>query len=114
MKKNYLLLVLLGFLCINVYGQSSSCATADPFCAGGASLTFPNVTGAGPAEPGNYACLATQPNAAWFYLQIGIAGNLRFHIHQENSGGSGLDVDFIAWGPFASPTCGTANLNSST
>jgi gliding motility-associated-like protein len=115
MKKNYLLLVLLTFLCIKSYGQAATCANADPFCAGGSALTFPNTVSAGPAEAGiDYDCLFTQPNPAWFYLQISVAGNLNFFISQQNAGGGGLDVDFIAWGPFATPLCGGANLNAGT
>jgi gliding motility-associated-like protein len=57
--------------------------------------------------------LLTQPNPAWYYLQIDQSGNLDITISQVDNNGSGIDVDFIAWGPFASPTgpC-TAGLTS--
>jgi hypothetical protein len=47
-------------------------------------------------------------------LQISVAGNLSFTISQTSNGGGGIDVDFIAWGPFVTPTCGASNLNATT
>ncbi|MCE3229548.1 MAG: hypothetical protein K0S32_4099 [Bacteroidetes bacterium] len=95
-----LLLVLAGF---NLTSQTS-CANAQPFCAGGTSgLTFPASTGIGSAQPGpNYGCLATTPNPAWYYLQINQSGNLDILIQGQIGSGPGQDVDFIAWGPFSS------------
>ena len=86
----------------------------EPFCAGDQALIFPNCNNTEPtcnatAEPGpDYGCLFTQPYPAWFYLQIDQTGTLEFDIIQNtafdvdgNPTGTGLDVDFIAWGPFA-------------
>ena len=86
----------------------------DPFCAGNQALIFPNCNNTEPtcdatAEVGpDYGCLFTQPFPAWFYLQIDQSGILEFDIIQNtafdsdgNPTGAGLDVDFIAWGPFA-------------
>ncbi|MES2543569.1 MAG: T9SS type B sorting domain-containing protein [Bacteroidota bacterium] len=121
MRKKYFLLFLFSVFIQNIYGQGSpACATAQPFCASSSSnsLTFPNTTGS--SSPGggvDYGCLDTQPNPAWFYMQIKQAGNLNFVISQTadaSAGGGPIDVDFIAWGPFTSPSCGPANLNSST
>ena len=78
----------------------TSCATALPFCAGGTSGgTFPATVNGPTAENGpNYGCLGTQPNPAWYYLQISTSGNLDILIQ----GTANQDVDFICWGPFAS------------
>ncbi len=90
------------------YSQGDRCSSIQPFCAGDSQLIFPNSNpqsgGLPNAEPGPYyGCLQAQPYPAWYYLQIGTAGDLRFTISQsENQDGSGLaiDVDFIVWGPF--------------
>jgi gliding motility-associated-like protein len=79
--------------------QGTNCASATPFCSGAA--TYPASTGAGSAEVGpNYGCLFTQPNPAWFYMQIGTPGNVTFTITSTPP----RDIDFILYGPFTSPT----------
>ncbi|MCI5054736.1 MAG: hypothetical protein MRY83_01440, partial [Flavobacteriales bacterium] len=87
------------------YGQGPNCQSSTPFCTG-QTYTFPaNYTGTGPGQgpqgqPGpNYDCLTFQPNPAWFYLEIDQPGNLDFTI--TNS--SGVDLDFIVWGPYNDP-----------
>lgn len=90
----------------SIHAQSS-CANAAPFCAGNTSgVTFPATTGtpATTAEAGpNYGCLGSEPNPAWYFLQINTPGSLDILIQgQTASGGVGFDVDFICWGPFSS------------
>ena len=95
----------------------ATCADIQPFCADETgNLQFDNVYDDSPSEPGlDYGCLFSQPNPAWYYLQIAEEGDLQFTIYQTDTFGSPIDVDFIAWGPFASyESCGSANLNSST
>jgi len=80
------------------------CADATPFCTSSGS-TYPAGVNTGTAESGpNYGCLGTQPNPAWFYMKILTGGDL--HITETNS--NNIDVDFILWGPFTSPTCGAS------
>ena len=110
MKLVPLYLVTAIFLLGNMvsYSQGDRCSSIQPFCAGDSQLVFPNSNpqsgGVPNADPGPYfGCLTTQPFPAWYYLQIGTSGDLRFTISQsENQDGSGLeiDVDFIVWGPF--------------
>ncbi len=100
------LLVLL-FLSLNGFSQSSSCEEIEPFCSDEtASLVFENTTGITSAEIGpNYSCLITTPNPAWFFLRIDTDGDLNFNIIQntaEDFTAVGLDVDFICYGPFTS------------
>ncbi|GLB49922.1 T9SS type B sorting domain-containing protein [Neptunitalea lumnitzerae] len=118
MKYLYLLSFLILFT-IKLQAQGgSTCAAIEPFCAectGG--LAFDNVSNGSTAESGiNYDCLLTQPNPAWYYLEVADSGDLDFEISQVNTAGNGIDVDFICWGPFpdASDICGPANLNSGT
>ncbi len=108
MKKNLIILLLIA---IGFFAKSqSSCASAAPFCAGGTSgVTFPATVNGPPAPPGPaYGCLGTQPNPAWYYLQISSPGNLDLYI----AGSGGADVDFICWGPFTSLSAACANLTT--
>ena len=88
----------------------------EPFCAGPEGLIFENCSSSSNDPNCNdtaingpdYACLFSQPYPSWFYLQIDDPGDLNFEIVQNtefdengNPIGMGLDVDFIAWGPFA-------------
>ncbi|OAB80090.1 gliding motility-associated C-terminal domain-containing protein [Cochleicola gelatinilyticus] len=107
-------------VCVSTVLPSEQCINADPFCSQD-GLIFPNEID-GQADPGiDYECLITQPNPTWFFLQIEEAGTLDFEIIQNtsfdddgNPNGTGLDVDFIAWGPFDSPDEDCDNLNPNT
>ncbi|MGE0566412.1 MAG: gliding motility-associated C-terminal domain-containing protein, partial [Bacteroidia bacterium] len=68
--------------------------------AGGVSGgSFPATVNGPAAQNGpNYGCLGTQPNPAWYFLQISQAGNLDILI----AGSANQDVDFICWGPYSS------------
>jgi len=109
-----LFLIFFAFLSNNAFAQGGTCEFIEPFCSGGQGLIFPNCNNNDPscvlaAEPGpDYGCLGSEPYPAWFYLQIDQPGVLEFDIVQNtsfdgsgNPTGTGLDVDFIAWGPFA-------------
>lgn len=105
MKKALLLLLFVCQISIT-YSQTSAttCITATPICDGTAN-TYPSSYGSFSAESGpNYGCLASQPNPAWFYFKIDTTGNIIINITQIAIGGGGVDVDFICWGPFTSPT----------
>jgi gliding motility-associated-like protein len=80
--------------------SSPTCGSADPFCTG-TTYNFPATTGSTVGQTGpSYGCLYSQPNPAWYYLQIANPGSLTLNI----AGSGGGDVDFICWGPFTSPT----------
>ena len=101
-------------------GTISTCETADAFCSNPADpFIFPNTINV-PSE-GSQSCLGSNPNPTYYYTSILQSGNLNFEISQNtafnaagNPIGTGLDVDFIAWGPFASNTAACGNLNAST
>jgi hypothetical protein len=97
--------------------DNATCDTSSAFCApfdsdGNAlPLIFPNgyfYLTESVAEPGpDYGCLGSQPNPAWFFIQVDETGDLAFNITQNSAfNGDGapigeeLDVDFIAYGPF--------------
>lgn len=82
-----------------VFSQGSNCASATPFCG---NVTFPNNTATTAQSGPSYGCLGSQPNPAWFIIKTTAAGTMVFNISQATGGGSAIDVDFIAWGPFGS------------
>lgn len=96
----YLFAVVLVFLLNNnSFGQGTDCTDPEPFCTG-TIYNFPNTTGTSAPGGNNYDCLGSQPNPAWYYLEMDQAGNINLDITQEDNNGSGLDVDFILWGPY--------------
>lgn len=111
MKKVLFTLVVFVIACLESFSQGTNCATADPFCTG-TTYTFPNNTGV--PDQGTYQCLTTTPNPAWYYLQIANSGNIDIHITQTNTSGTGIDVDFIMWGPFTSVANACATITPST
>ncbi len=104
MKKIFpFFLALISLLPQITIAQGTDCTTATPFCTDAGAVTFPaqqNTTA--PLGP-NYACLGSQPNPAWFYLQIGTAGNTILTMSASE------DIDFICWGPFPSPSAGCSS-----
>lgn len=97
-------LFLFFFTSLFLSAQNTTCATTAPFCTAN-GVDFPNSINAGNAEAGpSYGCLGGDtPNPSWFYLKIDAPGDLFMLIEQNSSAdftGAGLDVDFVAWGPF--------------
>lgn len=92
--------VLLSFLFISsqFIGQGVNCADADPFCTQTGS-TFPASTNTTAQAGANYGCLGSQPNPAWYYLQIATSGNIMINLTNQSTGGSSYDIDFAIWGP---------------
>ena len=92
-------LLFLLFLSANIsLSQGTDVLNAEQFCSGTSKLVFNNTTG----SPDNtqVGCLGSIPNASYFYMEIDNPGNLIFTITQQDIGGTPIDVDFIAWGPF--------------
>ncbi len=87
--------------------RAANIIEAEPFCAGAEGIVFPNVSGAGNDIYGRVACLGTTPNPVWYFLKIETPGDLIFDIIQNtqfdadgNPIGNGMDVDYVAFGPF--------------
>lgn len=80
--------------------QNNTCATAEPFCTDNGLYQFPAGVNAGSGESGPaYDCLYTQPNPAWYYMQIANPGNIDIYMYSTPS----VDIDFCCWGPFTDP-----------
>jgi gliding motility-associated-like protein len=76
--------------------QNVLCNQANPFCTG-TTYNFPAGVNAGTAEAGaNYGCLYSQPNPAWYYMQVGTSGTIEIEMHSTPQ----VDIDFCCWGPF--------------
>jgi gliding motility-associated-like protein len=101
MKKTFILISLL--VCFyNSYTQAQNvlCNQANPFCTG-TTYNFPAGVNAGTAEVGaNYGCLFTQPNPAWYYMQVGTSGTIEITMNSTPA----VDIDFACWGPFPNQT----------
>ncbi len=87
--------------------NTPTCDEAQVACSSNI-YSFPAGTiGSAPPPVGgypNYGCLGSYPCPAYFYMQVGVAGDIIILIQQSNN----HDVDFICWGPFTSLTDGCA------
>ena len=106
MIKKLSILFLLTLFSVALKSQNTTIPEAAPFCSD-TGILFNNTSNGSSAEAGpnspNYGCLENQPNPSWFYIKIDEPGNLTLLIEQNTQAdfdGIGLDVDFIAWGPF--------------
>jgi gliding motility-associated-like protein len=79
------------------FSQGPNCAGAQPFCTEN-NATFPASTSTTAQSGPNYGCLSSQPNPAWYYLQVATGGNINVAL----SNSAGVDIDFACWGPFNS------------
>ncbi|NNT70732.1 T9SS type A sorting domain-containing protein [Flavobacterium sp. IMCC34852] len=86
-----------------------TCSQANSLCnaLGVPFANTVNVNGSGSAN-----CLGTTPNPTWFFLPVSQAGNITFQVNQVSNNGQPLDVDYIMYGPFTSPTvaCGNQSM----
>ncbi|MES2590740.1 MAG: gliding motility-associated C-terminal domain-containing protein [Bacteroidota bacterium] len=92
------ILIISSLFSKNIFAQGADCTTASPFCTAAGTATFPasqNTTA--PVGP-DYDCLGSQPNPAWYYLQVATSGTITL----DMSNSANVDIDFIIWGPFAS------------
>ena len=103
------LIIIISTLLINssLFAQGNgTCATAQPFCTG-VPVSYPAGVNTGNAQAGpSYGCLGSQPNPAWFSLQIATAGPLVITMSATQ------DIDFILWGPFPTLTGNCGNLTA--
>lgn len=101
-KLSPLLFILLLAFSTRTSAQGSDCSSANAFCTG-STYTFPATTGVPDAQTGpDYGCLGSEPNPAWYYLQVGSNGDIVININSADASGSENDVDFICYGPFTS------------
>ena len=100
MKKLFYIVLFVSIT--NIAFTQGTCNTALPFCTG-SNYVFPASTNT-PAPTGAYFdCLGTQPNPAFYYMEIDNAGNMTINIQGLGANGGTNDIDFICWGPFTNP-----------
>ncbi|CAN1553115.1 Secretion system C-terminal sorting domain [Flavobacteriaceae bacterium] len=100
-----------------------SCNSALPLCVI-QPIIIPNSVGV-PALPNPISpfsttssvvgCLGSAPSPTFFNLQIPANGNYNFFLEQNTNStfsGTGLDVDFVAWGPFATNAEACASITT--
>eukprot|EP01083_Nonionella_stella_P046269 123866_1 len=90
----------------NVNG-GPTCSSMEPMCTfDGLSFSAVHHDGSFAATGPFYKCLSTQPDPAWFYLEISTAGDIHMKLEAAH------DIDFIIYGPYsdkasAQGKCGT-------
>lgn len=86
-----------------------TCSQANSLCN---SLGVPFVNTINGSSSGQAGCLGTTPNPTWFYLPVSYSGTINLQVVQTTNTGSGLDVDYIVYGPFTNPVtpCGNQSL----
>lgn len=94
-------------------GANSTCAGATAFCTATTGVNYCNSTGVPSLGSGGpYGCLYSTPNPAFYYLHISSSGNINITINQTSTGGAGLDVDFVCWGPFGTQAAMCTGYNA--
>ncbi|MGB2685026.1 MAG: choice-of-anchor J domain-containing protein, partial [Olleya sp.] len=97
-------------LCIQTLGVPTYCTEALPICAD-PTIFYPSIVGDQVAPPYiDYDCLGSQPDPQWNTIQFDDAGDYVFQLAQTNDAGTGLDIDFIVWGPFPGQEAGCFDL----
>ena len=96
------------------------CINPEAACPGddfGLNIPFQNdgeIPTTAPPGP-DYGCLFNQPYPRFFYFQVDQPGTLNFYMNQytePDMGGTGIDVDFIIWGPFEEVPCDYEDLTT--
>jgi len=116
----YLLLLFLTFSLVfeslasgGCTGTVIPCSDANPFCTTN-TYNFPNETSTCTPSGPNYGCLSSTPNPVWYYMEVDVSGTFQINLSQStgvNGSGTGMDVDFAMYGPFASLSAGCTTVN---
>ena len=82
-----------------LFAQSSDCISATPFCTETNTTFAASTNTTAPVGP-DYGCLFTQPNPAFFQLEMSQPGDITITMQSTFLS----DIDFICWGPFNDPS----------
>ena len=97
-----ILLISISLTHFNTFSQGSTCAQMQPICTQ-VGANFPASINTTSEAGNNYGCLGSQPNPAWYYLEVATNGNIDMSLTAAS------DIDFIIWGPFASLAAAQGN-----
>ncbi|MBR5726148.1 MAG: PKD domain-containing protein, partial [Muribaculaceae bacterium] len=94
------------FLISDHLDRANHCMDAEPFCTSDV-YTFPSTNSGYSWSGPDYGCLGSSPtnkHSFWYYMRIGVAGNITIKMEAP------FDIDFALWGPFTDQTtpCPTA------
>ena len=84
------------FLISDHLDRANHCMDAEPFCTSDV-YNFPALNSGYSWSGPDYGCLNSSPtnkHSFWYYMRIGVAGNITIKIEAS------FDVDFALWGPF--------------
>jgi len=111
--KNFLTLCFISLFCLAAGAQNSTCATPAPFCTT-VEYNFPAGVDAGSAEVGpDYGCLGSEPNPAWYFMQVQNSGDMNINMIGSADGvNPSNDIDFICYGPFTTLVGACDNLTA--
>ena len=100
-----LLYLIFQLFAASTFGQSGTCSGAEVFC-GSDAYHFPTSVSTSAEVGPCYACLGNEPNPAWYFMQAGSSGSINITMVGMSNGDppDSLDIDYICWGPFTSPT----------
>ncbi len=88
------------FLISDHLDRANHCMDAEPFCTTDV-YNFPALNSGYSWSGPNYGCLGNSPtshHSFWYYMRVGVAGNITIKIQAS------FDVDFALWGPFSNET----------
>jgi gliding motility-associated-like protein len=105
-------------LCIGT--KIIECPNSLPLCAI-TPIILPNNVGV-PSNPNpvngsastTVGCLGSAPSPTYYYLVIPTSGNYTFFMEQNtlaNFTGTGLDIDYVSWGPYTSTAVACATIS---
>ena len=109
--KCFVIIFVMGLSSIVGLAQKtpSLCEDIAPFCTTDV-ITFPSNTG--PALPSNLACFdclgGGLNSPTWYFMQIQQPGSVVMQVTNPQN----VDIDFIIWGPFESPSSGCDLLDN--
>lgn len=98
--KVVILSVVWLFFALSSWSQGSSCNNATCLPSG----TYPTTSNS--PSLGSCGCLGSTPNQMWIDIYIPTNGALHWVLTQTSNAGNPIDVDFILFGPFTSPSAG--------
>ena len=113
MRRYLFISLLISFS--SFYSQLTvDCSTSNLFCSD-ESYTFPNQTNTVAPVGLDYGCVGLTNNPVWYYLEIATGGPVELNLAQNSSAdgtGTGIDTDFIMWGPYSSQTDACVGINN--
>ena len=82
--------------------RQESPGSAQALCAGLLSVPQPSNFGGSVPAYGQVGCLFSTPNPTWYYVTVSSNSEVVLNLTQTSNAGNPIDVDFAAFGPFAS------------